>query len=113
MSRKRSLLLAGLVATAAALAPSAALGGAISAGSHTVVIKETRFRPGGLTIRRGDSVTWVWRDGGTEHNVTAHSFHSRTMGHGSYTVHFTRSGTFNYRCTIHESEGMRGRIVVH
>jgi plastocyanin len=77
------------------------------------VIKETRFHPGSLTIRRGDSVTWVWRDGGEEHNVTAHAFHSRTMGHGSFTVRFTRSGTFNYRCTIHESEGMRGRIVVH
>jgi plastocyanin len=28
-------------------------------------------------------------------------------------VRFTRTGTFSYRCTIHEAEGMRGKIVVH
>ena len=44
--------------------------------------------------------------------MTFQGFHSRTMGHGSYTVRFTRSGTFSYRCTIHGSEGMRGRILV-
>ena len=113
MRRNRFGLLAGLAAAAAALAPAVAQGGASSASGHTVVLKETRFHPGSLTIRRGDSVTWLWRDGETEHNVTSHSFHSRTMDHGSFTVRFTRSGTFNYRCTIHESEGMRGRIVVH
>ena len=112
---RRAILVWGSVAAAAlALVPAAAaLRGAHAASSHTVVIKETRFHPGSLTIRRGDSVTWLWRDGGEEHNVTAHAFHSHTMGHGSFTVHFIRSGTFNYRCTIHESEGMRGRIVVH
>ena len=113
MRRYRTVLLAGLLLADAALAPAAAQGGASAAASHTVILKETRFHPGSLTIRRGDSVTWVWKDGGEEHNVTAHAFHSHTMGHGSFTVHFTRSGTFNYRCTIHESEGMRGRIVVH
>ncbi len=113
MRNSRVALLAGLAVAAAALAPAVALGGASSAASHTVVLRETRFHPGSLTIRRGDSVTWLWRDGGTEHNVTAHAFHSHTMGHGSFTVHFTRNGTFSYRCTIHEAEGMRGRIVVH
>ena len=32
---------------------------------------------------------------------------------GAAAVRFTRSGTFNYRCTIHVREGMRGKIVVH
>ena len=54
----------------------------------------------------------MWADG-EEHNVTFHGFHSRTMSHGSYTVKFTRPGTFNYNCTIHASEGMKGKIVVH
>jgi plastocyanin len=45
--------------------------------------------------------------------VTFAGFHSRTQTSGSYTVRFTRSGTFNYRCTIHVREGMRGKIVVH
>ncbi len=104
---------AALALAAAALVPAVALGGARAASTHVVVLKETRFHPGTLTIRRGDSVEWLWRDGGNEHNVTFHSTHSRTMTHGSFTVRFTRTGTFSYRCTIHEAEGMRGKIVVH
>ena len=59
---------------------------------HTVVLKEVRFHPGSLTINRGDTVTWSWRDGGEKHNVTFHGFHSRTMGKGSYTVRFIEQG---------------------
>jgi plastocyanin len=105
---------AALSATAAlALVPSGAFGGARAASGHTVVLKEIRFNPGTLNIRRGDSVTWRWRDGGVEHNVTFAGFHSRTQGSGSYTVKFNRRGTFNYRCTIHVALGMKGRINVH
>jgi plastocyanin len=45
--------------------------------------------------------------------VTAKGFKSHTMTKGSFTVRFTRAGTFNYHCTIHGSEGMRGTISVH
>jgi plastocyanin len=34
------------------------------------------------------------------------------MRHGSYTVRFTRSGTFEYHCTIHLEEGMKAKIIV-
>jgi plastocyanin len=112
MSRIRVTLTGALVLAAAALAPAGALGGARSASGHTVVLQNLRFHPGNLTINRGDSVTWSWRDGGVEHNVTFHGFHSRTQSQGSYTVRFTRSGTFSYRCTIHEAVGMRGKIIV-
>ncbi len=114
MSRRSTGILVALSLAVAAFVPAVALGGgARSASTHTVVLKDVRFHPGTLTINRGDSVTWLWRDGGTEHNVTFHGFHSRTKGSGSYTVRFTHSGSFSYRCTIHESEGMRGKIVVH
>jgi plastocyanin len=111
--RSRSLLTpaAVLLAAAAVTAPATALAGAHAAG-HTVTLKNIRFHPGTLTIKRGDSVTWVWRDGSIRHNVTGSSFKSRTMSTGSFTVRFTRKGTFNYRCTIHVSLGMRGTIVV-
>jgi plastocyanin len=112
MSRKRLALLAALTLSTAALVPTAALGGARAAARHTVTLKNFRFHPGNLTINRGDTVTWSWRDGETEHNVTFHGFHSRTQTSGSYTVRFSRTGTFSYRCTIHAAEGMRGKIVV-
>jgi plastocyanin len=112
-------LTATLAATAAIVIPASASSGArifraVDAGhSHTVVLKGLRFHPGTIAIRRGDSVTWKWQDGSIQHNVTGTSFKSRTQSHGSYTVRFTRAGVFNYRCTIHASLGMRGKIVVH
>jgi len=113
MSRKRLSLLASLALASAAVIPAAAFGGGRAAASHTVTLKNVRFHPGTLSINRGDSVTWVWRERASEHNVTFHGFHSRTQTSGTYTVRFTRAGSFAYRCTIHASEGMRGAIIVH
>jgi len=116
------LAAASALAAAAALAfafavagglPGAAASTARSASTHTVVLKGLRFHPSTLSIRRGDSVRWLWRDSGIGHNVTFHRSHSRTQGSGSYTLRFAHSGTFSYRCTIHEALGMRGKIFVH
>jgi plastocyanin len=114
MSRKALSLSVALAAAVAAAIPVRAFGGASArtAGSHTVILKNISFHPSTLSIRRGESVKWMWKDGETEHNVTFHGLHSRTMASGSYTVKFTQKGTFNYHCTIHVSEGMRGKIVV-
>ncbi|HSZ69508.1 MAG TPA: plastocyanin/azurin family copper-binding protein [Solirubrobacteraceae bacterium] len=87
--------------------------GARGATSHIVILKNIRFHPSTLAIRRGESVTWLWRDEGVAHNVTASAFHSRTQTNGSFTVRFTHAGTFAYRCTIHAAEGMRGKVIVH
>lgn len=112
MSRRTVGLLASLTATSAlALLPSGAFGGAHAARTRTVTLHEFRFHPGTLNINHGDSVKWVWRDQ-VEHNVTFHTVHSRTQASGTYTLRFNRKGTFNYRCTIHGQEGMRGKIVV-
>jgi plastocyanin len=112
--RSRALLgpTTALIAAIAIAAPTTAFGGAHASASHVVTLKNIRFNPPALTIRRGDTVTWLWRDGSTQHNVTGSGFKSRTMSKGSFTVRFTRKGTFNFRCTIHVSLGMRGKIVV-
>lgn len=115
MSPLRRLLAASLTAgaaAAAALIPAAAFGGARASSNHVVTLQNFHFHPASLTIRRGDTVTWLWKDQ-VEHNVTFRGFHSRNQIHGSYTVRFTHSGTFNYRCTFHVSEGMIGKIIVH
>ena len=113
MSRRALFLPAGLAAAlTVALAPAGALGGAHAARTHTVTLQEFRFHPATLNINRGDSVKWVWRDQ-VEHNVTFRTVHSRTQISGTYTVRFNRRGTFNYHCTLHVEEGMRGKVVVH
>jgi plastocyanin len=98
---------------AVVIGPSAALGGAHSASNHNVVLKNIRFHPATLRIHRGDTVTWLWRDSGTRHNVTSRHFHSGSRTSGSFSVRLTRPGTYRYECTIHVSSGMRGAIVVH
>ncbi|MGN6372262.1 MAG: plastocyanin/azurin family copper-binding protein [Solirubrobacteraceae bacterium] len=114
--RARTLAGATIAALAAgsaiALPSGAAPGGARAAGGHTVVLKNIRFNPGSIRIHRGDTVTWMWRDGPIAHNVTGGGFKSRTMSKGSFTVRFTRKGTFNYHCSIHWHQGMTGKIVV-
>jgi plastocyanin len=113
----RSRTLAGALATLAAAMgtaiPALATGSAgHSASGHTVTLSHIRYHPGTLAIKRGDTVTWLWQDKGHEHNVTGKGFRSRTMTKGSFSVRFTRAGTFNYHCTIHVAEGMRGTILV-
>ena len=103
-----------VVATIAAVGvggTAAAQGGAHAASSHTVVLRHSQFLPGTVSIRRGDSVTWVWRDGHTMHNVVGHGFQSSVMTHGSFTVRFTRGGSYSYTCTVHPH--MNGRVIVH
>jgi plastocyanin len=114
MSR-RTLGLLGAVVAACALAaiPTGAFGLARSASTHTVTLKGHMFHPATVNINHGDSVKWLWRDGETEHNVTFHGFHSHTQASGSYTVRFAHRGSFRFICTIHVSEGMKGKIVVH
>jgi plastocyanin len=107
----RWLALPAVAIAAAATIPATALGGAHAARTATVPLREFRFHPRNLTISRGDTVKWVWRDE-VEHNVTFRHFHSHTQIHGSYTVRFRKAGTFKYECTLHGEEGMRGKITV-
>lgn len=80
------------------------------ASTTTVVLKHIAFSPRKVTIRRGETVRWVWRDGGTAHNVTGKGYRSRTISKGSFNHRFTKAGRFTYRCTIHP--GMNGIVVV-
>jgi plastocyanin len=111
-SRALAGVLATFVAAAGTVIPAFATSAGHAASGHTVSMTHTRYHPGTLSIKRGDTVTWLWTDKGHEHNVTGRGFKSRTMTKGSFSVRFTRAGTFNYHCTIHVKEGMRGAIVV-
>jgi plastocyanin len=98
-------------AVTVALSDGAHAAGAHASSSHTVILQHDRFLPGSVSIRRGESVTWVWRDGNVVHNVIGASFGSGLMSKGTFTVRFTHSGRYNYKCTIHPH--MDGVVVVH
>jgi plastocyanin len=106
-----------LVIATVSLALAVVLGNGSPAGassSHTVQIKDIDFHPRTITVRRGDSVRWVWLDGSTPHNVRSRGAlrfrGSPTKTRGTYTVRFRHAGTYRYVCTIHFN--MKGRVLV-
>jgi plastocyanin len=100
------------VALVAALPGS--ITGADAAAVKTVVLRDIEFTPASVSIARGGSVRWSWKDPSASHNVTSRGRNrfrsSDTRLKGTYTVRFTRKGTYRYVCTIHPN--MLGKVVV-
>jgi plastocyanin len=81
--------------------------------TRTVLIKNFRFQPAHITIKRGTKVRWINKDT-HPHTATANnkrSFDSGRLGKGQrYTHTFKSVGKKPYHCEIHPF--MRGRITV-
>jgi plastocyanin len=78
----------------------------------SVDVIDNDFRPANLTVKKGASVTWLFK-GDLPHNVTEDSgaFASETLGKGAtYERTFDSVGTFYYHCTIHHV--MTGSVTV-
>jgi plastocyanin len=78
----------------------------------TVHIKMFAFNPASVTIREGDTVTFI-NDDSDAHTATAvdKSFDSAGLDTGDKWSHtFTKSGTYAYYCALHPY--MKGTIVV-
>ena len=94
-----------------------AIGGPVAAtqaAGKTVTLRDIAFAPKNLSVARGTSVTFVWRDGSTAHNVVSRGTKRfKPIGirtSGSQSRRFTKAGTYRYVCTLHP--GMAGRITV-
>jgi plastocyanin len=81
----------------------------------TVDIKNMAFTPSQITVAKGGTVTWTNNDN-TTHTVVddlsnVGGPNSGDIASGSsYSFTFTKTGSFQYHCSIHPS--MRGTIVV-
>ncbi|HVU62149.1 MAG TPA: cupredoxin domain-containing protein [Mycobacteriales bacterium] len=89
-------------------------GAAAHVSGPTVTIKNFAFSPGTLHVKVGATVTFVEEDT-VPHNATgsgdASFIKSPTLSKGqTYTVTFTKPGTYPYTCTIHPY--MHGTVVV-
>ena len=77
----------------------------------------TCYIPSKISIRQGESVTWLNEDAAF-HSVTSGTyenpngmFDSRHLDpNESFTVKFEESGTFDYFCTLHP--WMKGKVIV-
>ena len=80
-------------------------------GRHTVVIEGVKFEPETLTVKRGETVTWINKDP-FPHTVTASGvFDSHDIPSNRswrYTAH--KAGEYAYSCTLHPN--MKGTLRV-
>jgi plastocyanin len=80
--------------------------------TYTVHIRDDAFNPPSVTVRAGDSVTFV-NDDDDAHTATADdgSWDSEGLNQGQHWSHtFAKSGKVTYHCTVHPF--MKGTLVV-
>ncbi len=77
---------------------------------NTVIIENHEFQPAEITIKSGETVTWVNKDS-VKHTITADSFDSGPIGKDeTFQQTFDEKGTFEYACTPHPY--MKGKVIV-
>ena len=86
----------------------------VCAADQEIFIKNHQFSPAQITIKAGDTVTWVNRDQ-DPHNVVdktaAKKFRSPALDtEDRYSFHFDNKGTYSYFCTFHPT--MVGAVIV-
>jgi plastocyanin len=103
-----------LAATAAAIPVAATLAHADGhSTNHTVTIKNMSFSPANLSIKAGDTVTWVNEDRAAHSawESANNTFDTGLLSTGqSAALTFASAGTINYRCRPHGN--MRGTITI-
>lgn len=80
--------------------------------THVVTIKKFAFHPKVITIKKGQTVTWV-NDSSTQHTATSNSlaFDTGTINPHHKAHHtFKKTGTFKYHCSFHSF--MNGTVIV-
>lgn len=104
-----------LVAAAITAAPAHAV-------SRKISIGDFRWSPFGVTVDRGDSVTWYWIGPDTQHSVTGENPNDAEIdsdpGNGApdhalgdrFTVRFDKPGTYAFHCKLHAI--VRGSVTV-
>ncbi len=86
--------------------------GSADEGSLVVRMVDSSYQPQTLTIKAGDTVTWVNQDSAS-HNAVADddSWRTDVFGQdGSGSVTFDTPGAYPYICTLHVA--MKGTIIV-
>lgn len=77
---------------------------------NTVIIEDYKFQPSEITIKSGETVTWINKDS-VRHNATDDTFDTGLLGKDkSAQQQFDKAGTYDYYCTPHPY--MKGTVIV-
>jgi plastocyanin len=106
-----SALVAGAAAAAVLAGPAAARTDAPTATAAKktwrVEVGSDYYDPGKLTIRRGDTVQWIWAPSFNIHDVVTkkgapEKFRSPAQSSGTYKRTFKKPGTYVLFCSKHQ-----------
>jgi len=85
----------------------------INTTNITIEIKNSAFIPNIITIKKGQTITWINKDKST-HTITSDSgteLSSRTlMENQTYEHKFQFDGTYEYHCEFHRT--MKAKVIV-
>lgn len=78
--------------------------------TNVIDIQNFAFNPSVLTVKKGETVTWVNNDSAL-HQIKSVTFNSSQLSKGqTFSFTFDDTGNFDYLCSIHPS--MSGKIIV-
>lgn len=112
---------AALAVIAIAAAGQAVVAGPAGATSRKVALGDFRWSQPQVTVRLGDTVTWIWTGPDTQHSITGLSANAaqfdsdrgRTPDHkpgDRFQLRFTTPGTYDFHCVLHGV--VRGSVTV-
>jgi plastocyanin len=83
-----------------------------AAAGTAVTINGFAFSPATLKVAVGQKVVWTNKQTGVTHTVTANggAFDRTVPAGATFSFAFTKTGTFAYHCSIHQT--MHGTVVV-
>jgi plastocyanin len=87
--------------------------------SAAVSLQNFAFNPKNSVVQTGGTVTWTWNDGATLHTLNFNSTDptprpadTPQQASGSVAFGFTTVGTYAFFCSIHQAQGMMGKLTV-
>jgi plastocyanin len=103
------------IAALAVVAGSVLLAGpSLAANTNVDLTASNQFDQANVTVSQGDTVTFTWR-GGFHDVVFSDGVSSGTpvgIDGTTFSRTFDAAGTYGYICTVHESAGMVGSVIV-
>lgn len=128
MNRRLAILLPGVMAGALFLAACGGGGSSAGAGAKTgttpaaagkaaatvTMTADLKYKPDSVTIKKGETVSWKNTDSQI-HDVKFKAGQNSPdvmNANQEWSRAFPDAGTFDYVCTYHEANGMKGTVVV-